>query len=265
MKTLLITCVLFLAEFFVNAATNGSLSDEQLLQIKFDQKLGAQISPALLFHDETGKQVRLSDYFGEKPTVLILGYYGCPMLCTLTLNGATECFQDLKWTVGDQFDVIFVSIDPTETPQLASEKKQDYLRIYRRGHADGWHFLTGGQISIRALTDEVGFHYAYDSKVKQFAHPSGLVVLTSGGKVSHYFFGVTFAPDQLDAALHDASARKIGSPIDELFLLCFHYSPLTGKYGHLVILIVRAAGVATMLAVGLVIFIPARHKPKRPS
>ncbi|HXE41642.1 MAG TPA: SCO family protein [Candidatus Baltobacteraceae bacterium] len=233
-------------------AANNSLTDEQLLQIKFDQKLNSQVSPALTFRDETGKQIQLGDYFGKRPTVLILGYYGCPMLCTLVLNGATESFRELRANVGEQFNVIFVSIDPTETPQLASEKRENYLREYgHRGSQNGWHFLTGDKTSIQTLADEVGFQFAYDPALKQFAHPSGFVILAPDGKVSHYFFGVTFSPKELDLALRDAGAKKIGSPIEQFILLCCEYSPLRGKYGNLVMGIVRVGGIGTVVALGI--------------
>jgi len=249
----IIFAISILISFLLSAnAANNSLADEQLLQIKFDQKLNSQIPSALTFRDEAGKQIQLGDCFGKRPIVLMLGYYGCPMLCTLTLNGATESFRGLKQNVGEQFDVFFVSIDPTETPSLAAERKKNYLRDYgHRGNPNGWHFLTGDKTSIRALADEVGFRFAYDSALKQFAHPSGFVVLTPDGKVSHYFFGVTFSPKELDLALREAGEKKIGSPIEQFILLCFHYAPPTGKYGNLAMGIVRGGGIGTVVALGI--------------
>jgi protein SCO1/2 len=251
MKT--IFAILFLFAFlFSTDAANNSLTDEQLLQIKFDQKLNSQVSPALIFRDETGKQIQIGNYFGKRPIVLILGYYSCPMLCTLVLNGATESFRELKANAGEQFDVIFVSIDPAEMPSLAAEKKKNYLREYgRRGNPNGWHFLTGDKTSIQTLADEVGFHFAYDPALKHFAHPSGFVVLTPDGKVSHYFFGVTFSPKELDLALHEAKAKKIGSPVEQFILLCCEYSPLRGKYGNLAMAIVRVGGISTVVVLGI--------------
>jgi protein SCO1 len=259
MKTIFIITILFSFLFYANAAPN-SLSDEQLLQIKFDQKINSQVSPDLIFRDETGKQIHLGDYFGERPTVLILGYFGCPMLCTLVLNSAVSSFQDLKWSVGENFDVIDVSIDPNETPQLAAEKKKNYVRSYGRGNPDGWHFLTGNKNSIQKLADEVGFHFAWDPAIKQFAHPSGLVILTPDGKVSHYIFGVNYSAADLNSALRDAGADKTGSPVEQFILLCFHYSPLTGKYGNLIMIAVRVSGIAMVLALGAIIFKPTRQK-----
>jgi protein SCO1/2 len=186
------------------------------------------------------------------------------MLCTLVLNGAISTFQDLKWSVGENFDVIFVSIDPNETPQLAAKKRKTYLRSYGRGNPDGWHFLTGDKTSIQRLADEVGFHFAYDPAIKQFAHPSGFVVLTPDGKIARYFFGVTYSAAELNSALRDASAEKTGSPVGQFILLCFHYSPLTGKYGNLIMVAVRVSGIAMMVALGAIIFKQARQKSEPP-
>jgi protein SCO1/2 len=255
-----------LTSFLLSAnAANNSLSDEQLLQIKFDQKLNSQVSQDLIFRDETGKQIQFGNYFGKRPIVLMLGYYSCPMLCTLALNGAVSTFQDLKWTVGENFDVVFVSIDPNETSQLAAEKKKQYVRSYGRGNANGWHFLTGDTNSIQTLAGEIGFRFAYDPALKQFAHPSGFVVLTPDGKIARYFFGVTYSAAELNSALHDASAEKTGSPIEQFILLCFHYSPLTGKYGNLVMNIVRGGGIAMLLVLGAIIFTQQnRRKSEKP-
>jgi protein SCO1/2 len=265
MKTIFAIALSFSFLLHANAATNNSLSDDQLLQIKFDQKLNSQISPDLIFRDEAGKQIQMGNYFGKKPIVLVLGYYGCPMLCTLVLNGAISTFQDLKWSVGENFDVIFVSIDPNETLQLAAEKRKTYLRNYGRGNPDGWHFLTGDRNSIQRLADEIGFHFAYDPAIKQFAHPSGLVILTPDGKVSRYIFGVTYSAKELNSALREANSKKISSPVEQFILLCFHYSPLTGKYGNLAMNIVRIGGVITIAAIGVIVFTQQnRRKPEKP-
>lgn len=203
-----------------------SVSDEVLKNIQFDQKLGAQISLDTQFRDESGKLVRLDDYFGKKPVILVLGYYGCPMLCTFVLNGMVGSLQDIKWEIGNQFEVINVSIDPTETPTLAAAKKKAYVRRYGRHDAShGWHFLTGNEPAIRRLAGEVGFNYVYDPAAKQYAHPSGLVILTSRGKVAHYLSGVVYSTKGLNDALVDASARKIGSPIQQLFCFAFIIVP----------------------------------------
>lgn len=224
-----------------------SLTDAQLSEVRFDQKLNTQVSLDLRFRDETGRTVRLGDYFGQKPVILVLGYYECPMLCTLTFNGLVEGLNDMKWSIGKEFNVIHVSIDPKETPALAAAKKQTYLKRYgRAGATTGWHFLTGDDASIKALAAEVGFSYAYDSSVHQYAHPSGLVVLTPEGRVAKYLFGVKFMPSDIYAALQGASAHKIGSPIERLFLLCFHYSPVHGKYSGIVVIAIRSFAVITL-------------------
>lgn len=240
--------------------TNSTLSDEALLQIKFDQKLGAQVSPGLEFRDEDGNAVELGKYWRGRPVILVLGYYQCPMLCTLALNGLVDAMQDLKMDVGRQFDVINVSIDPKETPELAAAKKRNYLKLYGRKGADaGWHFLTGSEVSIERLASETGYHYAYDPAAKEFAHPSGLIILTPDGRISHYLFGVTYSADNLNTALRDAGARKVGSPIHQLFLLCFHYSPFTGRYGKVIMDVVRVSGVTTLAAL---IFLVVRSRPR---
>jgi protein SCO1/2 len=251
--------------FSVSIAHAQTVSEDALKKIKFDQKLGAQVSPDLQFRDESGKLVKLGSYFGKKPVILVLGYYGCPMLCTFVLNGMVGSLQDIKWEIGNQFQVINVSIDPNETPALAAAKKKAYVRRYGRHDASaGWHFLTGDEPAIRRLAGEVGFGYAYDAEVKQYAHPSGLVILTPDGKVSHYLSGVIYSTKELNDALVDASASKVGSPIQQLFLLCFHYSPITGKYGSLIMYGVRATGILTLLFLGtLVVFSIRREKTSK--
>ncbi len=251
---------------FAMTTSAQSLTENQLSQISFDQKLNAQVSPGLSFRDENGKSVTLRDYFGERPVVLVLGYYQCPMLCTLTFNGMVEAMNDMKWSIGEKFTVVHVSIDPKETPELAVAKRQNYLRQYGRASAGaGWHFLTGDEPEIRKLTDEVGFHYAYDASIKQYAHPSGLVILTPDGKVAKYFFGVKFAPPELYAALQDASKRKVGSPIERLVLLCFHYSPIKGKYGALIMTVVRILGATTLAGMAWLFIAMLRRERRRVS
>ncbi len=232
------------------SAASQSLTDSQLGEIRFEQKIGSQVSPDLQFRDENGNPVKLRDYFGQKPIVLVPGYYECPMLCTLTFNGMVESMNDMKWSIGNQFAVIHFSINSKETPALASAKKQTYLKRYGRPNAaDGWHFLTGEEPTIRKLADEVGFHYAYDASIQQYAHPGGLVVLTPDGRIAKYFFGVKFTANDLYTALQDAADRKLGSPIEKLVLLCFRYSPIHGKYGALIMNVVRVLGIATLGAI----------------
>ena len=188
-------CLETLLVFLLSASAGAqSLSDAALARICFDQKLNSQIKPELHFRDEQGRgQSTWETYFGRRPVLLVLGYYQCPMLCTLVLNGMVDSAQDMKWSIGRDFDVVDVSISPRETPALAAAKKESYVKQYgRSGSAQGWHFLTGQDQAIRQLADEVGFRYAYDPVSKQYAHPSGLIILTPEGKVSHYLFGVTY-------------------------------------------------------------------------
>ena len=245
------------------SAAAQSLTATTLGRITFEQKLDAQVSLGLQFRDEQGREVKLAEYFGAKPVILVLGYYECPMLCTLALNGMVESLEDIKWTIGNQFDVINVSINPTERPALAAAKKKTYLRRYgRAGAAEGWHFLTGDQAAIERLADEVGFQYAYDPTVKQYAHPAGLVVLTPGGRVAKYLFGVKYSPNELFAALRDSTENKIGSRIQQLVLLCFHYNPIQGKYGAAIMLGVRILAVLTLTGLGW-LFVSMLRREKR--
>ena len=221
-----------------------------LQQGRFDQNLGAQVPLDAVFRDETGQPTALRSVLGARPAILVLGYHECPMLCSLVLTGLVESMTDLRQTSGTGFDLIDVSISPTDTPAQAAQQKRIYFKRYARRGADaGWHFLTSPDpATIHRLADAVGFHYGYDPENKQYAHPSGLVILTPEGKVARYFFGVNFAPDELNAALAAAGQRRVGSRIAELLLTCFHYSPVTGKYGALIINGIRVAGALTVLA-----------------
>ena len=233
-----------------------------LRDIGFDQRLGETVTLGLDFRDEAGRAVRLGDYFGKKPVVLTLNYYSCPMLCTVTLNGLASALNVLTYTAGREFEVVTVSFDPKETPDLAARKKKSYLERYKRaGAAEGWHFLTGDQASIDALTKAVGFKYAWDAETKQFAHPDGVVVLTPSGKISRYLFGIEYAPKDLRFAIFEAAQGKILSPVDSLLLYCYHYDPSQGKYGATVMALVRVAGVLTVLGLGaLIVTLKRREK-----
>jgi protein SCO1 len=264
MKMRLAMTLILTAAVLALSAGAQTLTANQLSQISFDQKLNSQISLDLPFRDEDGKAVTLRDYFGTKPVILVLGYYQCPMLCTLTFNGMVESLEDLKWSIGNQFNVVHVSINPRETPELAAAKKKTYLRRYgRAGASAGWHFLTGDEPAIRKLADEVGFHYAYDPTVKQYAHPSGLIILTPEGRTAKYLFGVSFSSTELYAALQGASEHKVGSPIERLVLLCFHYSPIHGKYGALIMRIVRILGAITLAGMVWFFAVVIRRERKR--
>jgi protein SCO1/2 len=256
--------ILFLSFSIAVSAQAQSLTEDQLSEVRFDQKLDSQISLNTTFRDETGKTVLLGDYFGKKPVVLVLGYYECPMLCTLTFNGMVESMEDLKWSIGNEFNVVLVSINPKETSELAAAKKQTYLKRYGRADAAaGWHFLTGDEANIQKLAEAVGFHYAYDRSVQQYAHPAGLVIVTPEGKVAKYFFGVTFSPTDLYTALQGASEHKVGSPIGRLILLCFHYSPIQGKYGPLIMSTIRVLGAVTFVGIAWLFIAMIRSEKKQ--
>jgi protein SCO1/2 len=233
-------------------------------QVAFHQKLNEQVPLNLVFQDESGKKINLGEYFGNKPVILTLVYYECPMLCTLVLNGLVKSLRVLSFDVGQEFNVVTVSFNPKETSVLAQTKKQEYLRTYSRPSASqGWHFLTGDESTIQKLTESVGFQYVYDAKSKQYAHASGIVILTPQGKIARYFYGVEYSPRDLRWALVEASNGKIGSPIDQLLLLCYHYDPLTGKYGLAIMRVIRIGGLATVLVLGNFIFMMSRRDKRK--
>jgi protein SCO1/2 len=231
-----------------------------LREIGIDQRLDRQVPLDLVFRDETGKSVHLGDYFGEKPVLLSLVYYECPMLCTLVLNGLLRSLRALAFDVGKQFNVVTVSVDPGETPSLAAAKKAEYIQKYsREGAEKGWHFLTGEEDSIQALADAVGFRYVYQPDRDEYAHASGIMILTPQGKLARYFYGIEYSTRDVRLALVEASANKIGSPVDQLLLYCYHYDPVTGKYGLLIMNTIRLAGLATVLALGVFMFVMFRR------
>jgi protein SCO1/2 len=206
----------------------------------------------------------LSDYFGQKPVILALVYYQCPMLCTQILNGLTGSLKALSFDAGNEFEVLAVSFDPKDTPETAAAKKANYVRRYgRKGAENGWHFLSGEERSIRSLTEAVGFHYAYDPATQQYAHASAIMILTPQGKTSRYFYGVEYAPRDVKLGLMEASQNKIGSPVDQAMLYCYQYDPTTGKYGPVVMNIVRLSGAATLLVLGTALIIFWRRELAR--
>jgi protein SCO1/2 len=232
----------------------------KLKGVNFKQRLNEQVPLDLRFKDETGKPVKLGDYFHDRPVVLIPYYSRCPMLCPLILRGITRGMSEVKFTIGKDFNVVSVSFDPQETPAVAAKTKDTYVQLYNRpGAAEGWHFLTGDQDAIKALMDAVGYHYVYDAKKDMFKHPAGIVVLTPSGKISRYLYGVDFAPRDLRLALVEASAGKVGSPTDQVLLYCFHYDPSAGKYTASVMTFIRAGGVLTILVVGGFVWLLARR------
>jgi protein SCO1/2 len=230
-------------------------------RIGIDQRLHEQVPLDLSFVDETGREVKLREYFGRRPVLLALVYYECPMLCTQVLNGVTGALKVLNFDVGKEFDVVAVSINPREGPGLAAAKKQAYLERYGRPHtAAGWHFLTGREENIRALANAVGFRYAYDEEIKQYAHGAGVELLTPRGVIARYFYGIEFAPRDMRLGIVEASEERIGSPIDSVLLLCYHYDPATGKYGATAMTMVRIGAVMTMLGFAVFLFVALRHE-----
>jgi len=228
----------------------------RLENVGIEQHLDAQVPPDLTFRDDTGKTVKLGDYFGHKPLILNLVYYNCTMLCGEALAGLASAMRLVKFDVGNQFDVVTVSFDPRETPEMAAAKKIDYVGRYGRPNAaSGWHFLTGQAESIDALTKVVGFQYKYDPKSNQYAHATAIMVLTPQGRISRYFYGVDFPPKDLRMGLVEASQGKIGNAVDAVLLYCYHYDPETGKYGAMVANILRLAAAATILFIGGLLFI----------
>ena len=228
----------------------------RLENVGIEQHLDAPVPPGLTFLDDTGKTVKLGDYFGHKPLILHLVYYNCTMLCGEALAGLASAMRLVKFDVGNEFDVITVSFDPRETPEMAAVKKKDYVGRYGRANAaSGWHFLTGQPDSINALTRAVGFQYQYDAKSNQYAHATAIMVLTPQGHISRYFYGVDFPPKDLRMGLVEASQNKIGNAVDAVLLYCYHYNPETGKYGAMVANILRLAAGATILLLGGFLFI----------
>ena len=234
---------------------------ELLQDVGLDQRLNTQLPLSLEFKDEQGRTVRLGDYFGKRPVILTLAYYECPMLCTQVLNGVASAIGVLKFSVGQEYDIVTVSFDPRDTPERARAKKATYIERYNRPGAErGWHFLTGKSHEISALTQAVGFRYAYNASLGQFAHASGIMVATPDGRLSHYFYGIEYWPRDLRLALIEAADRKIGSPVDQVVLYCFHYDPATGKYSLAVITVVRIAGVLTLVLGAAAIVWMRRHE-----
>jgi protein SCO1 len=258
-----LSVAVFLAPAFF-ARADSSLPPV-LREVRFDQRLNAQVPLDAVFADETGRSVRLGDYLGRKPVILVLAYYRCPMLCTQVLNGLVRSLLDIPFDVGKEFEVVTVSFDPRETPELAAAKKHTYVERYARpGANDGWHFLTGEEPSIKRLTNVVGFQYVYDPRHDQYAHASGIMVLTPKGKIARYFYGIDFASRDLRFGLEEASENRIGSPVDRAVLFfCFHYDPIEGRYGPVIMNLVRLGGVLTILAMGTFIAVMWRQERRK--
>jgi protein SCO1 len=240
---------------------NPSTKKPRILErVGVDQKIGERVPAGLTFRDETGRTVRLGDYFGPRPVVLALAYYNCPMLCTHVLNGIAGSLRTLDFQPGRDYEVVVVSIDPREGPRLAAEKKATYVKHFGRPEtAAAWHFLTGRDEEIHALADAVGFRYAYDRNIDQYAHAAVFEILTPKGIVSQYLYGIEFAPRDVRFALIQSSDNKLGTIVDRVLLLCYHYDPATGRYGAGVITAVRIGGVLLMAAFGTFLFVNLRR------
>jgi len=236
-----------------------------LRDVRIEQRLNQQLPLDLVFRDESGAQVKLGQYFGQKPVVLAFVYYDCPMLCTQVLNGMVTSFRVVPFEMGKEFDVVTISFDPRETPELAASKKKvyvDYLPEKMKASArNGWHFLTGDAANIERITDAAGFRYHYDEKTKQFAHASAIMVATPEGKLSHYFYGVNYSARDLRFGLIESSQHKIGSVTEQLSLYCYQYDPTKGTYGAAVMRILRITGVLTFLGIiALIFFLKPRNR-----
>ena len=245
------------------AATAARAEDTRppaVRDVGFDQRLGETLPLDAALRDESGRAVRLGDYFGRRPVVLSLAYYGCPMLCTLSLNGLASAMKTLSFDAGREFEVVTVSFEPKETPDQAAAARKTYTERYGRPEAaGGWHFLTGDAAAIAAVTRAVGFRFAWDEETRQYAHPTGIVVATPEGRIARYLYGVEYAPKDLRFALVEASAGRVGTPVDQLLLYCYQYDPVRGRYGAAILRTVRFLGILTVL--GLITLIGVlRHR-----
>ncbi len=240
---------------------NNSGLPRPLREVAIEQKLNSQLPLEAKFRDETGREVVLGELFGKKPVILALVYYDCPMLCTQVLNGLIGAAKQDSFNVGQEFDVVVVSFDPRETPELAARKKASYLDRYGRPNtAAGWHFLVGDAVNVESLTQAAGFKFFWDEETKQFAHASAIMVATPDGHLSHYFYGIDYPPRDLHLAIIEASGGNIGSASEQLLLYCYHYDPAKGKYGFAIINLVRLGGVLTLAGMVALIAVLRRRK-----
>jgi len=254
------------AGYKLEPGITSSTMPRPLREIGFDQNLDQYVPLDVPFRDESGRTIRLADYFGSRPVVLVFAYYDCPMLCTQVINGLSTALNILSLAPGKDFEIVTVSFNPRDTPATASAKKAVYLERYTRdGAARAWHFLSGDEPSIDRLTKAAGFRYVWDAETKQFAHPTGVIVLTADGRLSRYLFGIEYGPRDLRYALVEASAGGVGNAVDTLLLYCYHYDPMTGRYGFVVMRAVRIAGAATVLALASFIIVMVRKEKRAAS
>jgi protein SCO1/2 len=233
-------------------------------EVGFDQHLGERLPLGVRFRDDSGRDLTLGELFGQRPVILAPVYYRCPMLCNQVLNGLTRSLKPLALDSGKDFDVIVMSIDPGETPELAAKKKANYLERYDRpGTESGWHFLTGDQPAITELTRAIGFRYTYNPQTKLYAHAAGVVVATPDGRVARYFYGLDYPAKELQAELERARAGRVGSPIGRLLLLCYDYDAARGTYTLSILRLTRVLGTATVVALGGFLFVMLRRERKQ--
>ena len=243
----------------------SSVTPPQLVEVTFRQRLDELLPLDATFKDESGRTVALGDYFGRRPVVLAFVYYECPMLCTQVMNGLSSALKVMPFRAGEEFEVVLISFDPRETPAIAAEKEQEHLEYWSAEQdAAAWHLLTGDEATIQRVTSAAGFSYRWDEATGQFAHVSGVLVVTPDGRLSRYFYGVEYSPKELRMALVESGEGRIGSAIDELLLYCFHYDPASGRYGVVVMNLIRLGGVITMLFVGGFILLMRRREARAP-
>jgi protein SCO1 len=245
--------------------TAASEIPPQLQEVTFEQRLNTTLPLDATFRDDRGQTVRLGDYFGRKPVVLAFVYLQCPMLCSQVMNGISSSLKVLPFTPGADFDVVLVSFDPRDTPQVAAEKKRAHMEYWGSEEtADGWHILTGDETNIQRVTSAAGFTYRWDEPSGQFAHASGVLVATPDGRLSRYFYGVEFSPKELRLALVESGEGRVGSAIDQLLLYCYHYDPAAGQYGVVVMNLVRLGGIVTVVMMAGFILLMRRRDPRAP-
>ncbi|PSH03810.1 MAG: SCO family protein [Acidobacteria bacterium] len=254
-------CSAVMAQYFTPPETKTT-APPGLEGIGIDQHLNEQVPLNLTFNDEQGKPVKIGEYFHEgRPVILNLVYFQCPMLCTEVLNGLTSALKVIKFVPGKEFEVVTVSFDPRETPQLAANKKEMYLKkLGKPEAAKGWHFLTGEQSQISELAKAVGFRYRFDPKLDQFVHAAGIMLITPTGKIAQYYYGVEYSAKDMRLGIVEASQNRIGSLADQVLLYCYHYDPRTGRYGATITNIVRLGGIVTVIVLGSVLVLLFRKE-----
>jgi protein SCO1/2 len=257
----------FLTGFSETPAQTSAQHPQELNDVTFHQQLNEQLPLDATFKDENGRTVALGDYFtGKKPVILAFVYYTCPMLCTQIMNGISSALKTLSFEAGQDFDVVLISFDPRDTPAAALEKKRTHLAYWSaQSSAAGWHFLTGEEPTIRRVASKAGFTYKWDEQTQQFAHVSGVLVVTPQGRLARYFYGIEYSPRELRLALVESSEGHIGNAVDEVLLYCFHYDPLSGRYGVVIMNLIRAGGLLTIAFILGIMFLTRRREPRAPA